>query len=152
MAKWLPTSKTWAQRVVHQEAMVQVETLIAQAKFADARAVLQKTQRPSGSHGTTWVLLNTEAGLGAGQADQVYTTLVESVATAPDERVQASLAKCGAALKKSPQEIDADVWRIRDAKATPAAPFELQSSRNAKPVRLSDYRGRVVLLAFWFPG
>jgi tetratricopeptide (TPR) repeat protein len=152
MSKAQPTSKTWAQRVVHQEAMVQVESLIAQRKFAEALAALQKTQRPSGSHGTTWVLLNAEAGLGAGQVDQVYTTLVESVAATPDERVQAALAKCGDALKKSRQEIDADVWRIRDAKASPAAPFELTTSRNGKPVRLSDYRGRVVLLAFWFPG
>jgi tetratricopeptide (TPR) repeat protein len=152
MAKWQPTSKTWPQRVAHQEAMVRVQSLVAERKFAEALAVLQKTQRPTGNHGIAWVLLNAEAALGAGQPDQAYNALVESVAAAPDERVQSALARCGSALKKSPQDIDADIWRIRDAKATPAAAFELRGSGNGKAVRLSDYRGRVVLLAFWFPG
>ena len=90
--------------------------------------------------------------MGAGQFDQVYTALVESVAAAPDERVEAALMKCGTALKKSSQEMNADVWRIRDAKSIPASPFELTGDRDGKPAQLSDYRGRVVLLAFWFPG
>ena len=152
MVTWLPNNKTWAQRVAHQEAMARAKALIAERHFTEALDVIEKTQRPSGSHGTMWVLLKAEAGAGAGQLDQVYTALLESVAVAPDDRVQEALVKYGAALKKAPQEIDADVWRIRDAKAIPAVPFQLGGSRDGKPVQLSDYRGRVVLVAFWFPG
>lgn len=152
MAKWVPTSKTWAQRVEHQAAMTRAEALIAGRQFADALAALENTQRPSGNHGTTWVLMKAEAAAGAGQLDRAYAALVESVAAAPNDRVQEALAKYGSALKKAPDEIDADVWRLRDAKATPATPFQLAGSRDGKPVQLSDYGGRVVLLAFWFPG
>jgi len=152
MVKWLPSSKGWAQRAAHQEAMVRAEALIAERRFADALDVLSKTERPSGNHGRTFVLAKAEAGAGAGKLDEVYTTLVQSIAAAPDDRVQAALTKYGAALNKTPPQIDADVWRARDAKATAAAPFQLAGSQDGKPVQLSDYRGRVVLLAFWFPG
>jgi tetratricopeptide (TPR) repeat protein len=152
MTRWFPANKTWALRVEHQEAMTRAETLVAEGRFSEARDVLEKTKRPSGRHGTTWVLLKAEAEAGAGALDRAYATVLESVAAAPDSRVEAALAKHGRALNKTPQTIDADVWRIRDTNAAAAPPFELPSSHDGKPVRLSDYAGRIVLIAFWFPG
>jgi cytochrome oxidase Cu insertion factor (SCO1/SenC/PrrC family) len=35
--------------------------------------------------------------------------------------------------------------------ATPASPFAFPSLRDGKPVQLADFRGRVVLVAFWYP-
>ena len=152
MLKWFPTSKTWAQRVAHQEAMASAQALIDERRFAEAVAVLDKTQKPSGSHGATWVLLNARAAAGTGQTGRAYNALVESVAATPAALMETALLSYGTELKKTREEIDADVWKIRDAKAVAAAPFELTGPKDGKPVRLSDYRGRVVLLAFWFPG
>ena len=152
MAKALPANKTWPLRVAVQEAMTRAQALVADARFADAVALLDKTQRPSGGHGTTWRLLRAEAAAGAGQVDQAYATLAESAAAIPDDRIEAALLKYATDLGRSRREVDADVWRLRDAKATLAAPFQLPASRGGAPVQLSDYRGRIVLLAFWFPG
>jgi tetratricopeptide (TPR) repeat protein len=152
MVRSLPASKTWAQRVTQQEAMARAETLVAEQRFTEALNVIEKTQRPTGNHGITWVLLKAQAAAGAGQLDQVYATLLDSVAAMPEDRLQAALLKYGAALKKTPQDINTDLWRIRDAKAIAAAPFQLEATSTGKPVQLTDYRGRVVLLAFWFPG
>jgi hypothetical protein len=114
--------------------------------------LLDKTQRPSGNHGMTWTLLKAEAAAGAGHADQAYATLLDTAAAVPDVRVEAALARYGRGFSKTLQDVDADLWRVRDTKAKIAAPFELPSTRGGAPVKLADYRGKIVLLAFWFPG
>lgn len=152
MAKALPTNKTWQTRVTVQEAMVRAESLVADARFADALDLLEKTQRPSGSHGTTWTLVKAEAAAGSGHVDQAYAALLDIAVALPDARADAALLKYGTTLGKTRRDVDADVWGLRDAKATVAAAFELPSARDGSLVRLADYRGRVVLLAFWFPG
>lgn len=150
MVRWLPTSKTWARRVAYQEALSRAQTLLADEKFADALALLEKTE-PS-SINPTRVLMISEAAAGSGQVEKAYKVLADRVAAEPDDRLEAALLTHGSALKKTPQEIAADVWRIRDSRSPPAAPFELIGYADGKPVKLSDYRGRVVLLSFWFPG
>jgi len=151
MAKALPANKTWPPRVALQDAMAHAQTRIASRQFADALAQLEKTDRPSGNHGATWTLLKAEAAAGAGNRELAYTSLIESTAGSPDTRVDAALATTGAAIGKSPRDIAADIWKLRDARAVPAAPFAFTSLRDGKPVQLADFRGKVVLVAFWYP-
>jgi hypothetical protein len=133
-----------------QETLLRAGSLVADSRFADALDLLAKTQRPSGSHGTTWTLLKAEAAAGSGHVDQAYAALLDTAL--PDARVDAALLKYGTTLGKTQRDVDADVWGLRDARAKVAAAFELPSARDGSPVKLADYRGRVVLLAFWFPG
>jgi tetratricopeptide (TPR) repeat protein len=152
MAGAQPASKTWQTRVTAQDAMVRAESLVADARFADALDLLEKTPRPSGSHRTTWTLLEADAAAGSGQVDRAYAALLDSAVGLPDARIDAALLRYGTTLGKTRREIDADVWGRRDAGAGVAAAFELPSARDGSLVKLADYRGRVVLLSFWFPG
>jgi tetratricopeptide (TPR) repeat protein len=151
MVKALPANRMWPPRVALQDAMARAQALIAGRQFADALAQLDKTARPTGNHGATWTLLKAEAAAGAGNRELAYTSLVESAAGSPDTRVDAALAATGAAMGKSPRDIAADIWKLRDSRATPAAPFAFTSLRDGKPVQLADFRGKVVLVAFWYP-
>ena len=151
MARALPAAALWRPRVAAQEAMTRAKTLIGDGQFDEALDLLEKTQPPSGNHGTTWTLLKAEAAAGAGNRERAYKTLLESAAASPDTRVDAALAKYAADLGKTGRDVDADVWSVRDARATPAAAFTLPSLRDGAPVQLTDFRGRVVLLAFWYP-
>lgn len=152
MAKAFPAQTGWSRRVAIQDAMTRAKSLVAGGRFADALDALDKTQRPSGTHATTWTLLKAEAAAGAGHPDQAYAALLDMAAAVPDVRLDGALAKYGSTLGRTRADVDAEVWRARDAKAKPASLFELPSSRDGALVKLADYRGKLVLLAFWFPG
>ena len=151
MSAALPAAAFWRQRVAAQDAMTRAKAFIAAGQFAGALALLENTPPPTGNHGTTMTLLKAEAAAGAGNRQGAYATLVESAAAAPDRRLDAALATYGADLGKSSRDVDADVWSRRDARAKPAAAFTLPSLRDGASVQLADFRGRVVLLAFWYP-
>ncbi len=96
--------------------MVRAQSLVAEARFAEALDLLEKTPRPSGSHGMTWTLFKAEAAAGSGHVDQAYATLLDSAVALPDARTDAALLKYGTTLGKTPREVDADIWGLRDAR------------------------------------
>ena len=151
MVRALPAVTLWPPRVAAQEALTQAKTLVGGNRWDEALALLEKTPPPSGNHGTTWTLLKAQAAAGAGRRQQAYNALVESTAASPDARIDAALPAYAAELGKTSRDVDADIWGSRDARAKPAAAFRLTSLRDGAPVQLADFRGRVVLLAFWYP-
>jgi tetratricopeptide (TPR) repeat protein len=152
MTRWMPASRTWARRAAYQEVLIRAEALMRERRFGEANDALDKAERPSSGHSTMWALMKADAAARTGRPEAAYATLVETVAGVPDDRAHAALLRYGTSLQKTSQEIDADLWRIRDAKATAAPAFELTRPPDGTTVRLSDFSGRVVLLSFWFPG
>lgn len=79
-----------------------------------------------------------------------YEDLVRLVARNPVDPLKTQLYRVGTNLQKTPEQVDGDVldWQKRTAK--PFRNFEL-STIDGKQVNLTDYRGKVVLITFWFP-
>ena len=132
--------------------MARAQTLVAGRQFAEALAQLEKTERPSGNHGATWTLLKAEAAAGAGNREQALRDAASKArrrAGHPRGRALATIRRRRSA--RQPRDVAADIWRLRDARADAGAPFALTSLRDGTPVQLADFRGRVVLVAFWYP-
>jgi hypothetical protein len=55
-------------------------------------------------------------------------------------------------LGKSAEQVDAEIWSRRLAKAKTFKEFNLSRLGGQEHVRLSDLGQKVVLVDFWFPG
>jgi thiol-disulfide isomerase/thioredoxin len=47
--------------------------------------------------------------------------------------------------------VNEDLWSLLDSKAKPAAELDTTRFGDEKKITLADYRGKVVLLNFWYP-
>jgi len=87
----------------------------------------------------------------AGDPAAAYTSLADVVAKTPTDALVAELTRIGGVLKKTPGTVRADVQALRDAGAKPAPAFTLPDYPDRRNVSLADYKGRVVLINFWYP-
>jgi Tfp pilus assembly protein PilF len=92
-----------------------------------------------------------EAYTKVGDPAKAYAAIVRAVAVEPSAKYEKMLAEAAAASGKTKEAAESEVWALRDASARPASDFTL-TSLEGKPVSLASYRGKVVLLNFWFPG
>lgn len=143
--------KDLAGLVRYQEQIIQARALITEKKFAEAVNALDGLTLPRRADAAAYHLLRAEA-VGAGDLEKAYQSLLAPAAT-PDHNLalETALQQLGAKLSKTPTKIDDDLWEARIAQAPLFKEFELVEYKSGKPVKLSDYRGKVVLVNFWFP-
>jgi hypothetical protein len=144
---------TWTRNADYAQAVVDARALIAAGKGAEALARLEKETIP-GSVGdeAQLAVLRAEATAASGDAAKAYDMLVASLAADFTESAQKAIVGFGAKMGKSPKQIDDEVWARRMQKAKPFEDFDLAKLGSSKRVKLSDLRGKVVLVDFWFPG
>jgi hypothetical protein len=135
--------------VKYLDDIVKARTLLDHNRAAEAVALLNETCPPHHS-GNTIFLLKAEAAYRNGNPQKAYDDLAALVADRADPQLNSELLKYAAKLDKTPQQVEAEIWKVRDSHAQQFKDFEL-TTYDGKKVKLSDYRGKVVLLTFWFP-
>ncbi len=144
---------TWAPRVVFARNLVLVRTLVAQRQFAAASAVLAATQFPLYARNPEmFAVLKAAIADSAGNTRLAYDSTLARYAAEPTDSGRATLVRYGAKLGKSAARTDSEAWAIRDTAAKPAPGFKLAAYTPHDSIALADYRGKIVLLTFWFPG
>jgi thiol-disulfide isomerase/thioredoxin len=146
-------SKEWAARVELAQTYIQVNQKVAAGKAEDAVALLDKlSANRDSSNAAMLVRLKAQVMVKAGQLQGAYASLLKQQANWPEDATRAALESAGKQLKKTADQVQADLKRALDATAKLAPPFNLQQYGSADTVSLAKLRGKVVLLTFWFPG
>jgi len=154
LAKEMETARgeDWGLFARYEEQMISAEHLLASGNAKAATQLLAKVGLPTYADNTRLILLRARAADANGETQSAYEDLLKTFASDPTDELQAAIMTYAQKLGKTRKQTDAAVLKIRDANAKPAVPFTLPTYGEPKQVSLSDFKGRVVLLNFWYPG
>ncbi len=144
--------KSWTDLAAYAAALNDASMLIASGDGKAAMARLEGVKSLASYRDQAPLAIARAAAMqAAGKAPAAYDALAAAAAKSPSDSLLEALDRTGRALDKTPASIQADLWQRRDAAARPAAPFTLPDYPDGRKVSLADYRGKVVLLNFWYP-
>lgn len=142
--------KNWSGMVLQAQTVAKAKILMDQKKGAEALAILKQLKMPGNSQ---FALLKAQADDIAGNTIGAYDSLMVTFAKTPSTALRAALSSYGNKLGKKTGEIDADIWKSLNANAQIATPFNgLKRYLTPGKASLADYKSKVVLLTYWFPG
>jgi thiol-disulfide isomerase/thioredoxin len=145
--------KTWDQNVVIAGKILSATKALAAHRAADAVATLAplKLNRWSGAK-EDLILLKARALDAAGHTAAAYDSVLVFYVKEPSDPGREALVTYGSRLGKDAAKVDAEVIHRRNELAEHAPAFTLFSYLTGDSLSLASYRGKVVLLTFWFPG
>lgn len=152
MAEALPQDKEWQAKVAYCDTLAAVGKKRTNA--ADTRTdleLLKTVKVPSYVSKQRLLLATAKAQDSAGQLATAYGDLLTAHAATPGPKLEPALYDYGKRLGKDAATVDKEISALRTAAAKPTTPFSLESFIDGKQVSLSDFKGKVVLLDFWFP-
>lgn len=146
-------SNVWAQQAAVASNIENVTKLIADKKPKEALALVNATKLFKHS----WVVTEFEifkVGVieATGNIQAAYDSILILYSKKPSDQASNVLKKLGTKIGKNEAQIKQDLTKVRYAKAEPATNFTLEKYLEPGKASLSDFKGKVILLTYWFPG
>lgn len=147
------SAKTWQANIDLAKNITETQVLLKAGKATDALALSEKLVMPRYTSAKEYLQLFKSSVLdAAGKTDEAYKNLLFAFVKEPTAKLNAQLTSYGNKMGKNKQAVEKDVWHTRDTAARQAPNFSLENYYTKAPSSLSDYKGKVVLLTYWFPG
>jgi thiol-disulfide isomerase/thioredoxin/tetratricopeptide (TPR) repeat protein len=147
-----PKNTQWQQLVDYAKAVLDARAAIAAANPSGAVDFLKNVkQLPPRADRRMLDVTRAQAEEAAGNAEGAYNRLLEAFAAKPNDEARPVLFSLGRKLGKDTVQVDRDVYGRRAATAKPGIPFSSTTYPDNRPLKLSDYAGKVFLLNFWYP-
>ena len=145
--------KQWENNLNIAEHIVAASKALDEHHPADAVAALANVTpgRYSGAKATV-CLLKARAADAAGNTKAAYDSLLVFYAKEPSDELRTAMLKYAKQLGNNEAWVNTGIQRERVSAAKDAPVFRLYAYKTGDTVSLNDYRGKVVLLTFWFPG
>ena len=148
-------AKAWTKKLAIARQVVKSRALLDAQKPYDAALILSTVnlERRTGVGATETVYLLKARALDAGgNTPAAFDSLLKLFAKTPSDRTRNGMMQYAAKLGKDSAWVASNVNRLRDSTSQIAPVFTLPPYLTHDPISLADYRGKVVLLTFWFPG
>ena len=148
-----PKDETRLAYVAYADSMAKAEQEVKDHKPADALVILQdvKSPLPRQFSMDRKDLLTAQALDLESRTQEAYSNLLAIYVKHPTDAIRAGVDEYGTKLGKKKQDIDAAIWSATQVSSTPEIPFTLKKFTDESEVSLADYKGRVVIVDFWFP-
>lgn len=141
----------WAKNHDYQTNIVEAERLNTEGDFKAAVELLESLKAPRMISEDPYNLAMATALAGSDSATAAYSFLANASAAKPTDATNAALASYAAKLSVPPGQVIADVTEKVEAIAEPLEDYSFERIDNEQLVSLSDYKGKVVLINFWYP-
>jgi hypothetical protein len=144
-------ARDWQACVQYGQAMVLAQSLLNRGSYTQVAGALSKATPPDLISPDPQTMILAEAAEMSGNPTRAYQILVSAMAQRPSDALQATLLKIGMKLKKTAAAIENEIWAEKVKKAPKFKDPSFSLTSGTMKIRLSEFRGRVVLLRLWHP-
>lgn len=146
------TQNKWTKWAAVAKQITTVNRLLDQHKYTAAKTIVQTLDLPSDlNFSKQIILLKAKVDDLLGHTKQAYDSLLVAIVKQPATTLREGLNFYGKKLDKSEDQIKKDLGTALNKIAVPATDFSLKQYGKTGNVSLADFRGKVILLTYWFP-